>query len=336
MRTVVLEQPGVVRIADERLAPVAPGQALVRLRSIGICGSDLSAYRGTSPMVRYPRVLGHEVLVDVLESRDEPALEGHRAVLDPMIPCGHCHACVAGRPNCCANLRVMGVHVDGGLRELWSIAPRSLYRVPDPMLDDVAVLAEPLTIAYQAVKRSDIQAGQIGLVFGAGTIGLLIATLLIRARGCRVLVIDRDVDRLRIAETLGATPLHGDDATLHSLVADATGGDMADVVFEASGSDAATRLTVALVAHAGRIVLVGWNSGPVEMDTVTLMRKEVDLLASRNSLNAFPAVLRLLADGIVDAGTLITHRFGLSAAGAALETLDKGHGSPVKVLITSG
>jgi L-gulonate 5-dehydrogenase len=335
MRKVVLERPGRVQIAEAEARPAADGEALVRLRTAGMCGSDLSAYRGTSALVSYPRVLGHEILVDVLECHNRPELQGSRAVLDPMLPCRHCHACLAGRYNCCAHLRVMGVHVDGGLQEEWTVGSRSLLSVPDTMVDEIAVLAEPLTIAYQAVSRSGIQAGQIGLVFGAGPIGLLIARLLVRARGCRALVVDRDASRLRVAESMGAIALEGDDVALVTMVARETGGDMADVVFEASGSTAGTRMTTSLVAHAGRIVLVGWNAAPVEIDTVTLMRKEVDLLASRNSLNAFPAVLRLLADGVIDHSLLITHRFPLAEAATALEVLDRGDGA-LKVLIGAG
>src|SRR3954447_2222946 len=271
MHKVVLEKPGVVQIADATLAAIAPGQAVVRLRSAGICGSDLSAYRGTSPMVTYPRVLGHELLVDVLECADRPELVGGRAVVEPMVRCGHCRACRAGRYNCCTELRVMGVHVDGGLQEETTIASRQLFAVPDTMPDDVAVLAEPTTVAYHAVQRSGIEAGQIAVVFGAGAIGLLIAQILIRARGCRALVVDVDAERLRIAQALGATPLQGDEASLVAAVAEATGGELADVVFEATGNAACTLMTTALVAQAGRIVLIGWNKGPVTLDTVTLM-----------------------------------------------------------------
>jgi threonine dehydrogenase-like Zn-dependent dehydrogenase len=201
------------------------------------------------------------------------------------------------------------------------------------MPDDVAVLAEPLTIAYHAVQRSRIEAGETGVVFGAGTIGLLIAQLLIRARGCRALVVDIDAERLRVAEQLGATPLQGDERGLVDGVARATGGEMAGIVFEATGSAACTRMTTALVAQAGRIVLIGWNKGPVEVDTVTLMRKEVDLLGSRNSVNAFPAVLQLLADGVIDARAMITHRFGLTEAGSALQVLDAGRERALKILL---
>ena len=333
MHNVILEQPKVVRIGDAAPATLEPEKALVRLRSAGICGSDLAAYRGTSPAVTYPRVLGHELLVDILECPGKPELAGQRAVVDPMRPCGGCRACRAGRSNCCANLQVIGVHVDGGMQELTAIESKYLHVVPGHMPDDVAVLAEPLTVAYHAVARSQLRAGETAVIFGAGAIGLLVAQVLIKARGCRALVIDVDAGRLAIAQALGATPLQGDEQTLVEAVAQATGGEGAAVVFEATGVAACTRMTTALVAAAGQIVLIGWNKGPVEVDTVTLMRKEVDLLGSRNSRNAFPPVLRLLEDGVVDAQTMITHRFGLAEAGAALEILDSGKENALKILI---
>lgn len=334
-RKLVLAQPGIVRLVDGVEDTAANGEALVRLRRAGICGSDLSAYRGTSPLVSYPRVLGHEVLVDVLRANDRPALEGQRAVLDPMIPCGYCRACRAGRPNCCVRLQVMGVHVDGGLQETFAVKLRHLHPVPEEMPDEVAVLAEPLTIAYHAVQRSQIAAGGVAVVFGAGAIGLLIARLLVGARGCRAFVVDVDADRLSMARGMGAIPLQGDEAALTRSLMDATDGDMADAVFEASGSPVATKTTTALAGHGASVVLVGWNRGPVEVDTVTLMRKELTVLGSRNSVNAFPAVLRLLADGLVDPARLITHHFTFDDAASALEVLDQNQGMVLKVVITN-
>jgi 2-desacetyl-2-hydroxyethyl bacteriochlorophyllide A dehydrogenase len=219
------------------------------------------------------------------------------------------------------------------MQELAAIETTYLHAVPDGMADDVAVLAEPLTIAYHAVARSGIRAGETAVVFGAGAIGLLIAQVLVRARGCRALVIDVDAGRLGIAQSLGASPLQGDESSLAEAVARETGNEMADVVFEATGVAACTRMTTTLVAQAGTIVLIGWNKGPVEIDTVTLMRKEVDLLGSRNSRNAFPPVLQLLAAGVVDAKTMITHRFGLAEAGAALDILDQGQENALKILL---
>lgn len=333
MHSVVLERPGVVRVDDGDEPRGGPGQALVRLRVAGICGSDLAAYRGTSPMVSYPRVLGHELLVDVIACPDRPELVGGRAVVEPLLSCGHCRACRLGRYNCCVDLQVLGVHADGGLRDVAVVESRRLFRVPPSMPDEVAVLAEPTSIAYHAVQRAEVEAGGVAVVFGAGPIGLLVTQILLRARGCRVLVAELDPWKREVAASLGATPLPQDAEALTRAVAEATDGELADVVFEATGSAACTRLTTAVVAHAGRIVLIGWNKGPVEVDTVTLMRKEVDVLGSRNSAGAFPAVLRLLADGVVDAGLMVTHRVGMDRAAEALALLDTGAERALKILV---
>ena len=334
MRQVRLDAPRALSVPEVPApATPSPGSALVRLRAGGICGSDLSAYRGTSPLVTYPRVLGHELLVDVLEAPDRPDLVGRRAVVEPLLPCGTCRACRRGRTNCCEHLRVMGVHVDGGLAHHFLVATGQLHPVPDGLPDDLAVLTEPVTIAYHAVERAAIEAGRIAVVFGAGTIGLLIAHILLRARGCRVLIVDLDPARLEVAAGVGAQPVRGDAAAVAAAVSAATGGEMADVVFEATGNAACTRMTTDVVGHAGRIVLIGWNKGPTEVDTVALMRKEVDLLGSRNSVGAFPPVLRLLAAGLVDPAVLITHRFGLGEASRALDLLDAGDGQALKVVL---
>lgn len=333
MKKVLLQKPRQVLVVEGEVRAPAPGEALVRLRSGGICGSDLAAFRGTSPLVTYPRVLGHELVVDVVEAPGAEQWIGQRAVVEPMLACGRCRACRHGRYNCCSDLKVMGVHVDGGLQEEMVIGLDRLHKVPEDMPDDVAVLAEPTSIAYHAVLRSEIQVGQTAVVFGAGAIGLLISLLLLKARGCRALVVDIDPDRLELARSVGAIPIQGDPSAIKEQVAQITAGDMADVVFEVTGNVRCTQQTVDLVAHAGRIVLIGWNPGAVELDTVTLMRKEVELVGSRNSRNAFPYVLRLFEDQVIDPTILITHRFRLEETPKALAMLDKGEESPLKILI---
>jgi 2-desacetyl-2-hydroxyethyl bacteriochlorophyllide A dehydrogenase len=283
-------------------------------------------------MVTYPRVLGHELLVDVVDAPDAPDLVGKRVVVEPLLSCGRCIACRKGRYNCCTRLRTFGVHTDGGLADL-SLAPvQRLHPVPDGMADEVAVLAEPTTVAYRAVQRSGAEAGQTAVVFGAGAIGLLVSQLLMRARGCRVLVSELDPWRRQLAARLGAVPLDP-TANLAAQVGDHTGGELAAVVIEATGQRACTRATTDVVAHTGRIVLVGWNEGPVELDTVTLMRKEAEVFGSRNSTGAFPPVLQLLADGVIDARSMVTHRFSLEETARAFELLAQGGQQALKVII---
>jgi threonine dehydrogenase-like Zn-dependent dehydrogenase len=327
----VLEKPRSAAVVRRPDPTAGEGDALVRLRMAGVCGSDLAAYRGLSPLVSYPRVLGHELLVDVESCPSRPDLDGRRAVVEPLLSCGRCKPCRLGRPNCCVELAVLGVHADGGIRERFAVPARLLHEVPEALPDEVAVLAEPTTIAYRAVERSAVRAGSRAVVLGAGPIGLLIGQLLSRSRGCRVAVVDVDAERLAIAERLGLTAVAaaGDVA---GQVGSWSNGELADAVFEATGSAAAARLTPALVGFTGSVVMIGWQHAPLELDTVTLMRKEATLLGSRNSVAAFPPVLRLLADGAVDADAMLTHRVPLERAEESLAILDGGERS-LKVVI---
>lgn len=333
MNQVVLDAPGALRIVQVPEAVAKTGQALVRLRLAGICGSDLSAYQGTSPVFKYPRILGHELLVDVLECDDRPELVGQRAVVDPMIPCGRCQVCSVGKYNCCINLTVMGVHTDGGMQEISAINSTHLFSVPNILSDAAAVLAEPLSIAYHAIQRSGIEPGGSAVVFGAGTIGLLLAQVLLRVYQCPTIVIDVNVERLKIGEQIGAIAIQGSEESIIASVTHITNSQMASHVFEATGSASCTNMTTAVVRPGGKIILIGWNKGPTKIDTVTLMRKEVDLLGSRNSINAFPTVLRLLSNGVVDADIMITHSFKLTETIAAFQILNAGRQNALKIVI---
>jgi L-gulonate 5-dehydrogenase len=322
-KKVVLSGPGEIDVPDAEVPSLRPGYALVKLRLGGICGSDKAAYRGQSPLVRYPVVLGHELLVDVAAAPERQDLVGKRAVVEPLLNCGRCYACRAGRYNACTSLEVMGVHVDGGLRDETLVRLDRLYEVPDELPDNLAVLAEPASIAYRAVQRAEAEAGMNVVVFGAGPIGLLITQLLLRARGCRVMVVDQDGWRLGIAAGLGAVTI-ASDGHVADEVSQQTSGEMAHRVFEATGNPACTLETADVVSVGGRIVLVGWNDKPPTFNTVAFMRKEAELYASRNSLGAFPAVLRLMRGHAIDESVLLTHRFTLKEARTAFEVLDRG------------
>lgn len=334
MRSIVLEGPGTVVVKDGPDLRPDGGLALVRPRWTGICGSDLAAFRGTARQVTYPRVLGHEMLVDVVTCPVRPDLAGRRAVVEPLLSCGICRACRLGRSNCCARLRVLGVQADGGLADQFLVEPQRLYAVPASLADEAAVLTEPTSVAYHAVQRSKVEAGQVAVVFGAGTIGLLLAQILLRARGCRVITVDIDPWRLSVAERLGAQPADSTDpASVKRLTQDMTSGEMAAVVFEATGNPVCTAQTLELVAAAGTIVLVGWNQGPVPIDTVTLMRKEVDLLGSRATVGIFPNVLQLLDSGVVDAQVMVTHRMDMCDAEKAFGVLEDKGSKAIKVIL---
>ncbi len=307
MLEVVLQQPGEFLAADVPAPRPAPGEVLVRIRRIGVCGTDLHAFAGRQPFFSYPRILGHELGVEVVEiapggrgpDPSAPPLEvGDRCAVEPYVRCGHCRACRAGRYNCCETLQCLGVHVDGGMRELFCL-PRALLHPSKALSLDQLALVETLGIGAHAVARGGLLPGETALVVGAGPIGLAVAQFALLAGG-KVHVLEPDSARRAFAAQFGVTTLAEPNGALF------------DVVFDATGSAAAMAASLAHVAHGGRLVFVGLVLGSVAIDDPTFHRREVTLLASRNSCHDFPRIMSLIADGRLDTRPWITHRLSLA------------------------
>ena len=297
MLQIVLEQPGrfVARqAADPR---PAPGEVLLRVRRIGICGTDLHAFVGRQPFFEYPRVLGHELGAEVLESATPALKPGARAAVEPYLHCGRCGVCRAGRYNCCETLKCLGVHTDGGMCQLLCV-PERLVHESDTLSFDQLALVETLGIGAHAVARAALAAEERVLVVGAGPIGLATAQFALEAGG-HVRVLEPNPLRRAAAERFGATAIAEPDGTLF------------DVVFDATGSAAAMAGSLRHAAHGGRVVFVGLTLDPVPIDDPLLHRRELTILASRNSCHDFPRIMRLIDEGRIDTRPWITHRLNL-------------------------
>lgn len=345
MQAISITAPHKLELID--LTPREPGPGEVRIRFLqgGICGSDLSAYTGTSPMIVYPRIIGHEVVGRVVAAGEGAAKwMDTLVVVEPLLACSTCYACRKGRYNTCVNLKVLGVHVDGGFQEEFVVPAANVHPLPTGMDLDTATLAEPLTIATQALLRSSVSADEKVLIFGAGPIGLLALQVATSYLGASVLVVDIREDRLSLAERLGA------DATVNvsgwndpgstspellRAVREWSDGDMAHVVVEATGHPASTTSAIDCLAHAGRITLVGWNEKPITVDTIQLMRKEASLYGSRNSCQVFPRALEILAGGHIDVDAMITHRLRMDQADKGLEIMRDPRQQALKVVLTA-
>jgi 2-desacetyl-2-hydroxyethyl bacteriochlorophyllide A dehydrogenase len=288
------------------------------VRRIGICGTDLHAYQGNQPFFTYPRVLGHELGVEVVEVADGPEggegiRAGDRCAVEPYLSCGSCIACRSGKTNCCVRLEVLGVHADGGMRELIALPVRALHRSDTLSLDQLA-LVEPLCVGAHAVTRAGIDADECVLVIGAGPIGLSVIQFASLA-GAKVLVMDVNRDRLEFAREHfqveavieageGAAGEAGIDR-VHAL----TDGDMPAVVFDATGNQRSMTGAFDLPAHGGRLVLVGLFQGDVTFHDPAAHRRELTLLCSRNASAAdFRRVIGLLESGRVATAQWISHR----------------------------
>lgn len=316
MKTIVLNQPRQFSVVDRPVPHPGLGEALVRVRRVGICGTDLHAYQGEQPFFTYPRVLGHELGVEVVEvGRDAEGLRpGDRCAVEPYLSCGACIACRSGKTNCCVRIQVLGVHADGGMREMITLPVRALHRSDTLSLDQLA-LVEPLCIGAHAVARAGIEAGDCALVIGAGPIGLSVIQFASLA-GARVLVMDVNRDRLEFAREhfqIDAVIQAGDGAIEQLL--ELTAGEMPTVVVDATGNQRSMTSAFDLPAHGGRLVFVGLFQGDVTFHDPAAHRRELTLFCSRNACAAdFRRVISLLEAGRVAISHWITHRVPLGDA----------------------
>lgn len=319
--------PGTLRFEEAPLPLVRPGEALVRIRAVSLCGTDLHIFDGRFA-TELPLVQGHEMAGVVLETAPDSGTAlraGDRVAIDPLVSCGACRACRSGRGNVCADLSVLGCYEDGGFAEVLSVPVGRLHPVPDGLDLDVAALGEPTSISLQAVARADAAPGETALVLGCGPIGLL-AALALAERGVTVIAVDTDPARVALAPRFGvhlamlATPGFP-DATQAARIAEWTDGVGPDIVIEATGVPASLENAVRLVAPAGRIVQVGISSRSAAITVKDLTDKEIDIRGSRNSRGLLPAGLDLLARHPEAADALLTHRFAFADLASAFHAM---------------
>lgn len=299
MRQIVLEKPGSLLAREAPEPQRQPGQALVRIANVGLCGSDYHAFAGTHPIYTYPRVIGHELSGVIVEPPDDSGKfrAGDRCAIEPYVACGHCYACAKDRPNCCENIQVLGIHVDGGLQELLNVPGHLLHRSESLSLEQLS-LVETLGIGAHAVSRSKLQAAESVLVVGAGPIGLAVMQFA-KAAGASVKAIERSEQRQEFARRF-----------VDDVSAD-TGDSRADVVFDATGNAKAMEASLQLVAPGGRLVFVGLCSGSVAIDDPTFHKREATLLASRNSAHQFPRIIQMMEKSEIDTAPWIGARLSL-------------------------
>ncbi|RYY13220.1 MAG: zinc-binding alcohol dehydrogenase family protein, partial [Cytophagaceae bacterium] len=288
----------------------AAGQALLRIRRIGICGTDLHAFEGTQPYFSYPRVLGHELAGELVDTGGaEGFAVGEAVTFIPYFHCGHCVACRAAKPNCCVHMQVCGVHVDGGMAALLAVPATALVHGAGLSYDELA-LVEPLAIGAHGVRRAGVQPGEWVLVVGAGPIGLGVMEFA-RIAGGQVIALDVNEQRLAFCrQHLGvAHTINGRNTDVAEALRELTGDDMPTVVIDATGSLGAINQGFVYLAHGGRYVLVGLQKGDLNFSHPEFHKREATLLSSRNATRQdFEHVISALKQGLVQPTTYITHR----------------------------
>jgi len=284
--------------------------AILRIRRIGICGTDLHAFQGTQPYFTYPRILGHELAADVVEYHgDGDFKSGDAVTIIPYFYCGKCVACRNGKTNCCTTLKVAGVHIDGGMTEYLRVPSYSLIH-SDGLEYDALALVEPLSIGAHGVGRAQIKTDEFVLVVGAGPIGLGCMEFA-RIQGGKVIALDVNEQRLDFCKSnLGVDfTVNARSADVFEQLEKITNGDMPSVIIDATGNLAAINNAFRYLAHGGRYVLVGLQKGEISFSHPDFHKRESTLMSSRNATRQdFEYVMDCMRKGLVDPEKYITHR----------------------------
>src|SRR5437667_3903242 len=298
MKALVLQKPGQASIEMVPEPVASDGDVLLKVRMVGLCGSDLNSFRGLNPLVSFPRIPGHEVSATIIEG---DALNGRlKAGMDvavfPYTNCAKCASCKRGRPNACQFNQTLGVQREGALTEFIVMPPEKLY--PAKLTTKELCLVEPLTVGFHAVARGRVTATAVVAIFGCGGVGLG-AVASSRFRGARTICIDVEDHKLELARLVGAdSTINTSREPLHESLLKLTDGFGPDVVIEAVGNPATFRAAVEEVAFTGRVVYIGYAKEPVSYETKFFVQKELDILGARNAQpDDFHAVIQLLEAG---------------------------------------
>lgn len=309
MKTLICEAPGQLRYQDSEMPGILPGFSLLKIKRIGICGTDLHAYEGTQPYFDYPRILGHELSGEFVEGDAAGFAPGEAVTIIPYFNCGNCIACRAGKTNCCVNMKVCGVHQHGGMVEYLLVPSYALLHGEGLTFDELA-LVEPLSIGAHAIRRGTVQKGEFVLVIGAGPIGL--GTMeFARIAGAEVIALDIHNERLRFCrERLNfINTINAKDADVLQQLMLLTNGDMPGVVIDATGNLNAINNGFKYLAHGGRYILVGLQKGEVSFSHPEFHKREGTLMSSRNATpQDFAHVISCMTTGVISPVSYITHR----------------------------
>jgi L-iditol 2-dehydrogenase len=322
-----------LRLHDEPKPTPCGDETLLRVTSVGVCGSDLHWFSETGigdAVLREPLVLGHE-FAGVIDSGQR---RGERVAVDPAINCGQCEYCLEGNPNLCDNLVFAGHGTnDGSSREYMTWPTRLVHTLPDSLSDDDGAMLEPLGVAIHAVDLGHLKPGMTVGVFGCGPIGLLILQVARAAGATHLIATDKLPHRVEAAQALGATTvIQAADGQENAEVWSATNGHGVDVAFEAAGENSAVKTSMAAAKKGGRVVLSGIPSDDRTAFTAsTARRKGLTIMLVRRMKHTYPRAIRLVERGLVDVRSLVTHRFPLEEAPAAYAVAQRREG--IKVVV---
>jgi 2-desacetyl-2-hydroxyethyl bacteriochlorophyllide A dehydrogenase len=334
MKALVCTTPRQFDYINTEMPVAAEGETLLKIERIGICGTDLHAFEGTQPYFNYPRILGHELAATVVQTKAVGFTPGDKVTMIPYMHCGNCIACKSGKYNCCVNMRVFGVHIDGGMREFVAVPDHALIKSEGLSLDELALI-EPLSIGAHSVKRAAVTKGEFVLIIGAGPIGLGIAQFA-KIAGAQVIVVDVNDDRLQFCTTNvgiehAINPLKQDVMVSLNQI---TSNNMPTVVIDATGNLDAINNAFQYLAHSGRYVLVGLQKGNISFSHPEFHKREATLMSSRNAdVSDFMHVMDCIKQGLVKPINYITHRVAFDAVTNHFESCLDPNSKVVKAIV---
>lgn len=334
-RATILEAPFQIKIKEMEMPVPGPEEVLLQIGYAGLCGTDLSSYRGQMPLVSYPRIPGHEIGATIIGKGGnvpDTIMNGDQVTLNPYTACGNCSACKQKRFNTCAYNQTLGVQRDGALQEYFCIHYSKIITSKGLTLEELA-LVEPLSVGFHAIERARVTANDKVLILGAGVIGIG-ATLAALSKGAAVMVADLSAAKRTFMQHFGVSETLDTAKPDHlKKVFDWTDGNGADVVIEAAGTEATYQMALETAGFAARVVAIGYAKAPVLLNSSLIVRKELDLLGSRNALNEFKAVVNMLEQRDRPYASLITGTYALEDVAKAFEDWHQHPQQTIKTLI---
>lgn len=317
MKAVQIVKPNQLEVIDIEKPVIDPkNNVLVKMTAAGICGSDVGIYHGTNAAATYPRIIGHEMVGVVAEVGDTvSSLKiGDRIIINQVTSCGHCYPCSKNRGNVCDNLKVRGVHIDGGYREYIAVPESDCYLLPDSLSDQDAVMIEPTTIAIQSCTRAELKKDDMLLIYGAGALGSSI--LKIAHTICdHIIVADIMDDKLSEAREHGAQfTINAATEDFQAKVLEYTHGRGATVSIDAAAVKNSLLLLLQATGNAGRVITMGFSTAPTEVNQFLITSKELDVRGSRLQNKMFGKAIDMIKEGTLDLNNSISHTFPLTKA----------------------
>ncbi len=334
MKALVLEKPGVLNIHEIPIRRPNIGEALIKIASVSVCGSDISAYRGKGVPVPYPLVLGHEIggVIKEINDPDSDLKIGDRVILNPYLYCGKCYPCSLGHTNCCESLKVLGVQTNGAMSEYFVHPSHLLHKVPKDLPWELVPIIEPLVIALHGLHTAKIKAGEHIAIIGAGPIGLLAAMTALQY-GAIPILIDIIDGRLKLAKSLNIKyTLNPNTDDVVSAIAQITNGRMAEVVLEMSGSHHGIQNALDYASYCGRISFTGWPTGETSLNTSLITKKELNICGSRTGTNEFIEAIELISKEKINAQAILSLVISFDELPSAIANQSKSPDSYLKIV----